>query len=61
MDMFDCILIQINSNRKHMLFSVGWLVALLYLNVTSHTGVHHGQDGMVVGCTTTYAISAYHH
>jgi hypothetical protein len=35
MDMFDCILIQINSNRKHMLFSVGWLVALLYLTSLS--------------------------
>ena len=22
---------------------------------------HHGRDRMVVGCTTTYAISVYHH
>ena len=31
-------------------------------NITlKYMGGHHGPDRMVVGFTTTYAISAYHH
>jgi len=42
-------------------FLKGTVSIMFYCLCTSHTGVHHGQDGMVVGFTTTYAISAYHH
>ena len=33
----------------------------LYNQATSSDRGHRGHDGMVVGFTTTYAISAYHH
>ena len=31
------------------------------LNVHGYTRGRHGRDSMVVGFTTTYAISVYHH
>jgi hypothetical protein len=31
------------------------------LRLYNHVGDHRGRDRMVVGFTTTYAISAYHH
>ena len=31
------------------------------LRLYNHLGDHRGRDRMVVGFTTTYAISAYHH
>jgi hypothetical protein len=34
---------------------MGWQVFSILLNI------RHGFDRMVVGYTTTYAISAYHH
>jgi hypothetical protein len=33
----------------------------LHQIITLHNEGHHGHDHMVVGFTTTYAISAYHH
>jgi hypothetical protein len=29
--------------------------------MAKHIGGHRGRDRMVVGCTTTYEIIAYHH
>ena len=34
---------------------------LLILNIPSSSGNRHGGDHIVVGFTTTYTISAYHH
>ena len=34
---------------------------LLYIEVLFKAGGHRGRDRMVVGFTTTYTISAYHH
>jgi hypothetical protein len=49
------------------IFTIGrnlWMFYILY-SVSSHgrhlDGGHRGRDSMVVGFTTTYAISVYHH
>jgi hypothetical protein len=34
---------------------------MLYTIQPPYSRGHHGRDRMVVGCTTTYAISAYQH
>ena len=34
---------------------------VIYIVCSYGTGGHRGRDHMVVGFTTTYAISAYHH
>jgi len=40
----------------------GLLNTLLWSNLSSDmTGGRRGRDRMVIGFTTTYAISAYHH
>jgi hypothetical protein len=50
--------------KGHLDYSGYILRFFLYLSSTTYSNTqrgHRGRDRMVVGCTTTYAISAYHH
>ena len=50
------------SDERHVFLKA---VSQQYKNPVPRVGLvkyrHHGRDPMVVGFTTTYAISAYHH
>jgi hypothetical protein len=43
------------------LFVFLFLLAHIYIHYSKWCRGRHGRDHMVVGFTTTYAISAYHH
>ena len=49
---------KLKHNNSHV---IKMYTRAYFTQCINYNGGHHGRDHMVVGFTTTYAISAYHH